>query len=86
MQYNKEHNITPKTIVKEIRDVIEPLKVEENTERYDSLEEAIKANTNDIQALINKYEEEMKQAAKDLQFERAGELRDMIFKLKKKLK
>ncbi len=86
MQYNKEHNITPKTIVKEIRDVIEPLKVEEDIEQYDSLEEAIKANTNDIQALINKYEEEMKQAAKDLQFERAGELRDMIFKLKKKLK
>jgi excinuclease ABC subunit B len=86
MQYNKEHNITPKTIVKEIRDVIESTKVEESIEQYDSLEEAIKANTNDIQALINKYEEEMKQAAKDLQFERAGELRDMIFKLKKKLK
>lgn len=86
MQYNKEHNITPKTIVKEIRDVIESTKVEENIEQYDSLEEAMKANTNDIQTLINKYEEEMKQAAKDLQFERAGELRDMIFKLKKKLK
>jgi excinuclease ABC subunit B len=85
-QYNKEHNITPKTIVKEIRDVIESTKVEESIEQYDSLEEAMKANTNDIEALIEKYEEEMKLAAKDLQFERAGELRDIIFKLKKKLK
>jgi len=39
-----------------------------------------------IQGLVDKYEKEMKQAAKDLQFERAAQLRDIIYKLKKQIK
>ncbi|WP_027625194.1 excinuclease ABC subunit UvrB [Clostridium lundense] len=86
IKYNEEHKITPKTIIKDIRDVIEATKIGEEKVEYSSLEEAIKANNDSIEKLINQYEEEMKKAAKELQFERAAELRDTIFKLKKKNK
>ena len=71
-QYNEEHGITPKTILKEVRDVIEATKVAEETVEYKEKEK-----------LIKKYTEEMMDAAKSLQFERAAQLRDMIEKLKK---
>jgi excinuclease ABC subunit B len=86
IKYNKEHGIVPRTIIKDIRDVIEATKVGEGKVEYNSLEDAIKANNDSIEELINKYEEEMKKAAKELQFEKAAELRDNIFNLKKKLK
>jgi excinuclease ABC subunit B len=72
--------------MKGIRDVIEITKVAEEQAEYNSLEEAIKANNENIDNLIAKYEQEMSQAAKDLQFERAAQLRDMVYKLKKEKK
>ncbi|KAJ53207.1 excinuclease ABC subunit B [Clostridium tetanomorphum] len=86
IQYNKEHGIVPKTIIKDIREVIEATKVGEEKVEYNSLEEAIKANNDGIEKLIEKYEEEMREASKELQFEKAAKLRDDIFQLKKKLK
>jgi excinuclease ABC subunit B len=86
IEYNEKHNIVPQTIKKDIREVIEATKILEEKAQYDSLEEAIEANNENIDSLITKYEKEMKQAAKDLQFELAGRLRDMIFKLKKEKK
>jgi excinuclease ABC subunit B len=86
MEYNEKYGITPKTIFKEIREVIEATTVAEDKEEYVSLEDAVKAAKEDAKALIDKYEKEMKQAAKDLQFERAAELRDIIVKLKKQMK
>lgn len=86
MKYNEDYDITPTTVKKEIREVIEATKVSEEKEKYDSLEEAIEANKENIDALIAKYEKEMKQASKDLQFEQAAHLRDIIFKLKKQKK
>jgi excinuclease ABC subunit B len=83
MEYNEKHGITPTTVKKEIREVIEATKVAEEKAEYNSLEEAVEANNETIDALIDKYEKEMKQAAKDLQFEQAAHLRDMILKLKK---
>ncbi|MEG0672236.1 excinuclease ABC subunit UvrB [Clostridium sp.] len=80
-KYNEEHGITPTTVYKEIRDVIEATVAEDSDIEYevvykgDSLKETIK-----------KCEVDMKQAAKDLQFERAAELRDLISKLKLKEK
>ena len=73
-QYNKEHNIIPKTI--EIRELIS------NTEE----ENYSKPEKNDIMenVSIEKLEEEMKKAAKNLDFERAMQLRDIIFELKLK--
>ena len=79
MDYNKEHGIVPKTIKKDVRDVIGNIMVAEEAEVYEvdstGLSEKEKAK------LIKEYTAEMKDAAKNLQFERAAELRDMIKKL-----
>lgn len=83
MEYNEKMGIVPKTIMKEIRELIEISTVAEENAEYNSLEEAVQGNNENIDKLIEKYESEMKLAAKDLQFERAAQLRDMIFKLKK---
>lgn len=82
MEYNEKNGIVPKTIVKEIRDLIE-VSYDESSETYDSFEEAYIANKEKREQYIEKLEIEMKNAAKDLQFEQAAYLRDLIFKLKK---
>ena len=79
-QYNEEHGITPKTILKEVRDVIEATKVVEEAVEYKAEE---KMSKKEKEKLIKKYTEEMMDAAKNLQFERAAQLRDMIEQLKK---
>ena len=75
-QYNKEHNIIPKTIKKEIRELIS------NTEE----ENYSKSEKDDIMenVSIEKLEEEMKEKARNLDFEGAMQLRDIIFELKLK--
>ena len=72
-EYNKEHDITPKTIIKEIREVV--------TNQQEEQKE-IKMSKQDKQNLIVKIETEMKEAAKIMDFERAMELRDILFELK----
>ena len=84
MNYNKEHGIVPKTIIKGIRDVIEATKVAEDSSEYNVNNDSISLSEKDKKKLIKQYTEEMKDAAKNLQFERAAELRDMINDLKKK--
>lgn len=86
MEYNEEHNITPTTVIKGVRDIIEATKVSEEKENYES--EVKKAAKKDIpvEKLIEQYEEEMKEASKNLQFERAAELRDIIKDLKENSK
>ncbi|MBI6038072.1 excinuclease ABC subunit UvrB [Clostridium perfringens] len=86
MEYNEEHNITPTTVIKGVRDIIEATKVSDEKENYES--EVKKAAKKDIpvEKLIEQYEEEMKEAAKNLQFERAAELRDIIKDLKENSK
>lgn len=86
MEYNEEHNITPTTVIKGVRDIIEATKVSEEKENYET--EIKKAAKKDIpvEKLIEQYEEEMKEAAKNLQFERAAELRDIIKDLKENSK
>jgi excinuclease ABC subunit B len=86
MEYNRVQGITPTTIIKDIKEILEISKVAETGGNYDSLEAAVEANDGNIQKTIEKYNKEMLQAAKDLQFERAGELRDAIVSLKKKEK
>ncbi|QUE87456.1 excinuclease ABC subunit UvrB [Exiguobacterium alkaliphilum] len=78
LAYNKEHGITPKTIKKEVRGVIRAT-VDAEEEVLESLSSMKPAER---EAAIAKLEEEMKQAARDLQFERAAELRDLILELK----
>lgn len=74
IKYNEEHNIIPKTIIKEIRDVVSNVKTDNaKTKKLTKVEE---------KKLMIKLEEEMKKAASELDFERATELRDALFELK----
>ena len=83
IEYNKKEGIVPKTINKAIREVIESTMVLEEKEEYNSLEEAVKADNEKIDELIEAHERQMKKAAKELRFEEAARLRDAILKLKK---
>ena len=74
-KYNKEHNIIPKTIIKEIRDVVS--NIDDNTGLVEE-----KMSKKEKQNLIINIENEMKEANKNLDFERAKELRDILFELK----
>ena len=78
--YNKEHNITPTTIKKEIRDLIQGKETESAANAY--IQKGKKADKKAKKLLIEDLEKEMKQAAKALDFERAMELRDIIIELK----
>ncbi|MBP1932592.1 excinuclease ABC subunit UvrB [Ammoniphilus resinae] len=82
MAYNEQHGITPQTIKKAIRNVIEATKVAEEKEDYLPTKEYRKLTKKDRKALIEKLEAEMKDAARHLQFERAAELRDLLIELK----
>ncbi|HPJ00755.1 MAG TPA: excinuclease ABC subunit UvrB, partial [Enterococcus sp.] len=79
--YNIEHGVVPKTIIKEIRDLISISKVAEEVADYDvnSYEELSKEEK---ELLLLKLEKEMKAAAKALDFEKAATLRDTILELK----
>ncbi len=83
-EYNEVHGIVPKTIKKDVRELIRATVVaEEETEYKDaSLTDILKMPKKEQLKLLEQMEEEMKQAAKDLQFERATELRDLIFELR----
>ncbi|MTD31660.1 excinuclease ABC subunit UvrB [Planomicrobium sp. YIM 101495] len=81
--YNIEHGITPKTIIKQVRDVIRATAAAEEAEEYVSKAAAgKKLNKEDREKLITLMEKEMKEAAKALDFERAAELRDTVLELK----
>ena len=82
--YNEEHGITPKSVSKSVRDVIEATKQADGEENYKG-KKASELTTKELKALVKKLEAEMKQAAKDLQFERAAELRDIVFEYKSRL-
>ncbi|GLI10136.1 UvrABC system protein B [Paenibacillus tyrfis] len=83
--YNEKHGITPQTIQKKVRDVIEATKVAEQKADYLSEVKQAKMSKKDRISLIERLEQEMKEAAKNLQFERAAELRDAVLELKAEL-
>ena len=80
MAYNKKHHITPTTINKEIRNIIEATQVAEKAPEYivdtGEMTEKQRAST------IKQLEKAMQQAAKDLQFEKAAQIRDELLRLK----
>ncbi|CAM4273409.1 excinuclease ABC subunit UvrB [Paenibacillus tarimensis] len=80
--YNEKHGITPQTIRKKVHDVIEATKVAEQKADYLAGPDLGKMSKKDRQAVIQRLEAEMKEAAKNLQFERAAELRDALLELK----
>ncbi|WP_040729571.1 excinuclease ABC subunit UvrB [Paenibacillus dendritiformis] len=82
MAYNEKHGITPQTIRKKIREVIEATKTAESKTGYDVSASVDKMSKKDRQSVIQRLEKEMKDAAKNLQFERAAELRDALMELR----
>jgi len=80
MEYNRRHGIVPKTIVKPVRDVIQAVKPAGEAGPANLLD----TPHHEIPKLIDKLRKEMRQAAKDLEFERAAELRDLIIELEKR--
>ncbi len=82
VEFNLEHDITPQTIVKPIRALIGATIVAEEEERY--LAEDLKnMEAGKRRKLIKELGKEMKKASRELAFEKAAELRDMIFELEK---
>ena len=79
MKYNAEHGIVPKTILKPIHDIVRTKETKALTAKYLKRK---KLGKKDAATLIADLQKEMKEAARSLDFERAAELRDMIFELK----
>jgi len=77
-EYNKVHNIIPKTIQKEIRELIS--NTDENVDKDNKKNK--KKDKKELIKTIEQLEKEMMQAAKELDFERAMELRDILFEMK----
>ncbi len=84
IEYNKEHNITPKTIKKKIENNLLSLVQSYRNPEDIVAEQLVETNTTikDIPKLIKKLEKEMEKAAKNLDFEKAIQLRDEVKKLK----
>ncbi len=78
IQYNIDNNITPQTILKEIK---EPVKIKEDYKEYISSKSS-KVSKKQKELMIKDLEKEMREAAKTLDFERAAQLRDIILELK----
>ncbi|MBF0752989.1 excinuclease ABC subunit UvrB [Jeotgalicoccus halotolerans] len=81
IEFNEKHNITPTTINKEIRDVISAhidIKEDDKTKKKSATKKLTKSER---EKLLEKLEKEMKEAARDLDFETASELRDAIFEI-----
>ena len=84
-KYNEENGITPQTIKKAVRDLISISKVIAKEElRFEKDPESM--DRKELQKLIAKVEKQMRQAAADLNFEMAAELRDKMVELKTKLR
>ncbi|NLV36750.1 MAG: excinuclease ABC subunit UvrB [Clostridiaceae bacterium] len=86
MDYNEKHAITPASIQKAVRENLETLKVAEEDSQYSLTQSIEQLNEADMLELMNKLEKEMKEAARDLQFERAASLRDKLLEVKRMMK
>ncbi|HZK01488.1 MAG TPA: excinuclease ABC subunit UvrB [Anaerovoracaceae bacterium] len=84
-KHNKDNNIVPKTIEKSIRAVIEATKTVEETEEYYHGKSPLELTKKELTDYVKLLEKQMKQAALDLQFERAAQLRDRLFEYKMRL-
>lgn len=86
-EYNEEHGITPKTIVKSIREVINTaIAAEESVDFKDIKDEENEFTKDEINEMIDALKPEMYRAAEELDFEKAAEIRDKIKDLREKKK
>ena len=86
IRFNEQHGITPKTVEKVVHQIIEATYAAEEKAEYHADRKPTHAELDeqDVQKLAAELEEEMKRAAEALDFERAAELRDKLFTLRKK--
>jgi excinuclease ABC subunit B len=86
-EYNREHGITPQTVIKAVRDVIEAKKIAEQKSYYhvSRMRNPETLPLDQLMIALADIEKEMKQAARALEFERAAELRDELARIKKLL-
>lgn len=81
--YNEQHGITPETVKKAVRDVIEATRAAETGPQYHV--SGKKLSRTELKRLIARLEKDMKDAARQLEFERAAELRDALIELRVQL-
>ena len=81
-KYNEENGVTPKSIEKPVRAIIEATKTAEQSAEYYHGKSPLELTKKELTDYVKSLEKEMKQAAADLQFERAATLRDLIFEYK----
>ena len=81
--YNKKHGIVPKTIYRKIAPSLAPVELDEMIEADEKTQ--FYETVINLEEKIAELEEEMREAAESLEFERAAELRDLIAELKKKI-
>ncbi|MFP4456793.1 MAG: excinuclease ABC subunit UvrB [Clostridia bacterium] len=86
LEFNRKNNITPETIKKSVRDVIKITQITNDDGQYLTTRAISKMTKAKAKELTLHLEEEMKQAAKDLEYEKAAELRDLIADIKKRKK
>ena len=89
LEYNKTHGITPRTVYKTVDEILQTTSVADVRAKYKAKRKIREFDYMDKltgEELIQKLEQEMKEAAENLEFERAAQLRDEILKLKGKLK
>lgn len=86
MEYNVRNGITPTTVQKSVRDTFETIRAAETDTRYSFTQDIDQMDEADIRTLMDKIEKEMKEAARELQFERAAALRDRLKELQEKIK
>ncbi|MDR1914793.1 MAG: excinuclease ABC subunit UvrB [Clostridiales bacterium] len=84
-KYNEAHNITPRSIVKKVHEIIRATTTPDEKHRSTLDKDPESMSHEELLGLIKKTEKEMKQAASDLQFERAAALRDLVISYKKHL-
>jgi len=88
MEYNRDHGITPRTIQKAVRGILEitlPAEVAEEKGLYRTGKPLKDMARQEIEQMISKLEQEMRNAARELAFERAAEVRDLIIELRKEM-
>ena len=88
-KYNKEHNITPKTVTSKIKDVMEGARIikkeKKNKKNLDAAYDISEINYRNIGKEIKKIDKLMRQSAKELDFEKAAYYRDLVNELKEKI-
>ncbi len=82
LDYNKKHGIVPATFKKSVRDLIEATKVAEEKTDYLPEKDITEMSKKELKIFVENLERQMNDAAKKLEFEKAAELRDLIFEIK----